>query len=297
MDRRFYSALLAVGVLLPPAALPQTPKANGKGPALPEGTQAHRDLRYGPHEERNTLDLYVPKSDEPLPLVVWVHGGGWQNGSKDGANNPALPLLKKGYAVAAINYRLSQHAVFPAQIEDCKAAVRFLRANAGKYNLNPDAFGVCGSSAGGHLVALLGTSGGEKDLEGDGGNQGVSTRVQAVCDFYGPTDFTRIGPPADPNGAVAKLLGGPLSEKKELVAKASPVTYVSKDDPPFLILHGDKDPLVPVSQSEQFHDALTKAGVDSTLVVVPGGVHSQRIGDGANADKIVAFFDKHLKKK
>ena len=122
--------------------------AQPKQPKLPAGVEAHRDLGYGPHKERHTLDVFTPKSDTPTPLVIWVHGGGWQQGSKNGGN-PAMALLEKGYAVAAINYRLSQHAVFPAQIEDCKAAVRFLRANAKKFNLNPDAFGAWGSSAGG----------------------------------------------------------------------------------------------------------------------------------------------------
>jgi acetyl esterase/lipase len=117
---------LAALALVAPARVEAQDK---KGPALPEGTKVETDLAYGPHKERNVLDLYLPKSEAPLPLVIWVHGGGWQNGSK-GGGGPALGLLAKGYAVASINYRLSQHAVYPAQIEDCKAAVRFLRANA-----------------------------------------------------------------------------------------------------------------------------------------------------------------------
>src|SRR5205823_8686811 len=126
-------------------------------------------LRYGPHLERNVLDLYrPPKAEGPVPLVIWVHGGGWQNGDK--SRTPALDLLARGYAVASINYRLSQHAPFPAQIHDCKAAVRFLRAHAAEYRLDPDRVGAWGMSAGGHLVALLGTSDGVKELEGDLGN-------------------------------------------------------------------------------------------------------------------------------
>src|SRR5262249_38247477 len=187
----FLALVAALALLASAGALSRSPqakekaKAQPKAPNIPEGTQTTRDLRYGPHQERNTLDLYVPKSDTPLPLVIWVHGGGWQDG-----NNPAMQLLKSGYAVASINYRLSQHAVFPAQIEDCKAAVRLLRANAKKYNLNPDAFGAWGASAGGHLVALLGTSGEVKELEGEvGESKDTSSRVQAVVDFYGPTDL------------------------------------------------------------------------------------------------------------
>jgi acetyl esterase/lipase len=276
--------------------------AAGAQPRLPEGTKAQRDLAYGPHE-RNKLDLYVPPGDGAKPLVIWVHGGGWAAGSK-GPNNPALPLLARGYAVAAINYRLSQHAPFPAQIEDCKAAVRYLRAHAGEYGLDPDHFGAWGASAGGHLVALLGTSGGVQELEGDGSNSGVSSRVQAVVDWFGPVDLTKMAEQAGPNSQLdhnapnspeSKLLGGPVQEKKELAAKANPVTYASKDDPPFLIIHGDKDPLVPHRQSEMLADALKSAGVDVTLVIVPGAGHGQGIGTPQNLAKIQAFLDKHLR--
>jgi acetyl esterase/lipase len=272
-------------------------------PRLPEGTKPYRDLGYGPHE-RNKLDLYVPPGDGAKPLIIWVHGGAWQGGSK-GPNNPAMPMLARGYAVAAINYRLSQHAKFPAQIEDCKAAVRYLRANAAKYSLDPNHFGAWGASAGGHLVALLGTSGDVKELEGDGGNPGVSSRVQAVCDWFGPVDLTKMaeqsGPESQldhnaPDSPEAKLLGGPVQEKKELAAKANPVTYVSKDDPPFLIIHGDKDPVVPYKQSHLLDDALKSAGVETTLLIIPGAAHGPGIGTRETFGKIQAFFDKHLRK-
>jgi acetyl esterase/lipase len=270
---------------------------------LPEGVTAHRDLEYGPHGERNMLDLFVPKADGPVPLIIWVHGGGWQNGSKNGGN-PAMPLLEKGYAVAAINYRLSAAAKFPAQIEDCKAAVRFLRAGAAKYGLNADRFGAWGSSAGGHLVALLGTSGDVKELEGDGRNGGVSSRVQAVCDWFGPTDLLQMNQMAGPGGRLdhdspnspeSKLIGGPFQENKEKAGRASPIKYVTADDPPFLFLHGDKDPLVPWQQSRILHDALKAAGVDSKLIVVAGAGHGQGIGTPENLAEITAFFDRILK--
>src|SRR5262249_44838326 len=155
-------------------------------PKLPEGTKAHANLEYVPGgHARQRLDLYVPaKADTPLPVIVWVHGGAWLGGGK-GGGGPAVPLVGKGYAVASINYRLSQHAVFPAQIEDCKAAIRWLRANAKTYNLNPERIGVWGASAGGHLVALLGTSGDALDREGKGGNADQSSRVQAAVGFFG----------------------------------------------------------------------------------------------------------------
>ena len=278
-----------------PADGPKQPP--DRGPRLPEGVKAERNLEYvsGGHE-RNKLDLYLPEAaGKPLPLVVWIHGGAWQGGSKEGC--PALPLLKKGYAVASINYRLSQHAVFPAQIEDCKAAIRWLRANAKKYHLDAGHIGVWGSSAGGHLVALLGTSGDVKELDGKGVNLDQSSRVQCVVDWFGPTDFTKMGGWHDgEKSPEARLIGGPVQANKEKAAKADPITYVSKDDPPFLIMHGEQDNTVPINQSELLHAALQKADVDSTFIRVPKAGHG---GPGFNSPentrKIEEFFDKHLK--
>src|SRR5260370_39954354 len=170
-----------------------TPGTRGQRPAqrprFPEGTKSLRDLEYvkGGHE-RQKLDLYLPeKSDDPLPLIIWIHGGAWMAGSKE--NPPGIELLKRGYALASINYRLSQHAKFPAQLEDCKAAIRWLRANATTYHLDPDRIGVWGASAGGHLVALLRTTGDVKELEGEEGNPQQSSGGQSVVDWFGPTDI------------------------------------------------------------------------------------------------------------
>lgn len=288
-------------------AFSASPAFAQKGPKLPEGTAEHRGLSYGSaHKERNTLDLFVPKSDKPLPLIVWVHGGAWSAGSKDGGN-PAMRFLEQGYAVAAINYRLSQHAVFPAQIADCKEAIRFLRDGAKKYNLNPDKFGAWGSSAGGHLVALLGTSAGAKELHfADSPRKDVSDAVQCVIDFYGPTDLLKIGAQSGAKSKIdhdaatspeSKLVGGAIQQNKEKAEKANPITYVSEASAPFLIVHGDADPLVPHAQSELLHDALKKAGVPVELITLKGAGHG---GAGFNAKdvqaKCEAFFEKHLKK-
>ncbi len=207
-------------------------------------------------------------------------------------------LVAKGYAVASINYRLSQHAIFPAQIEDCKAAIRWLRANAAQHHIDPDHVGVWGSSAGGHLVALLGTTGNVKELEGQGGNLDQSSRVQCVVDWFGPTDFATMGGSHDgPTSAEAKLLGGPVQENKEKARKASPLAYVSKDSAPFLIMHGDQDKSVPIQQSEALAEALKKAGIEATFVVVKGNGHG---GPGFNSPEnrklIEDFFAKHLAK-
>ncbi|MHC4799639.1 MAG: alpha/beta hydrolase fold domain-containing protein, partial [Planctomycetota bacterium] len=208
----------------------------------------------------------------------------------------------QGYAVASINYRLSQVAKYPAQIHDCKAAIRWLRANAKKYNLNPHRIGVWGSSAGGHLVALLGTTGDVKKLEGDLGNLKYSSRVQAVCDWFGPTDFLQGDANALPNSKYkhsapdspwSQLIGAPiLEENRDKIALANPITFVSKDDPPFLIMHGDKDNTVPFHQSVLLNQALKKAGVDVTFHPVKGAGHGFK---GHHVIPIIAkFFEKHL---
>ena len=205
--------------------------------------------------------------------------------------------LREGYAVASINYRLSQHAIFPAQIEDSKAAVRWLRAEGPKHGIDPDRIGVWGSSAGGHLVALLGATGDTKKFD-KGPRADVSSKVQAVCDFFGPTDFTLMSKfPStmdhdSPNAPEARLIGGPVQENKEKAASANPITYVSKGDPPFLILHGDKDPLVPLNQSEILAAALKKAGVEVTFHVVKGAGHG--FGGEEIREMVRRFFARHL---
>ena len=260
----------------------------------------HKDVEYVPGGHgRHKLDIYLPpkSGQEPLPVIVWIHGGAWRAGGKKEC--PVKPFVSKGYAVASINYRLSQHAVFPAQIEDCKAAIRFLRANADKYGFDPNGFGVWGASAGGHLAALLGTSGDTKDFD-KGENLGVSSRVQAVCDYFGPTDFTRMGSSwsrMDHDAADSPeslLIGGPVQENKRKCQRANPITYVTKDAPPFLIVHGEKDPLVPHNQSEILYQALQKAGVRAKFHTVAGGGHGG-FKDPAIERMVVDFFEKHLK--
>lgn len=270
------------------------------GLRVPEGVKVLRDLEYVTNgHERNRLDLYLPKEGKGVPLVVWVHGGGWQAGSKE--NCPAIPLTEKGYAVASINYRLSSHAIFPAQIIDCKAALRWLRARAAEYGYNADRIAVWGSSAGGHLVALLGTSGDVKEFD-QGENLKFSSRVQAVVDWFGPTDFTQMSKFSSSlkhdaaDSPESKLIGGAIQENKDKVARANPITYVTSDDAAFLIMHGDKDPLVPLNQSELLVTALKKVGVPVTLKVIEGAGHG---GAGFNSlesnQMIQKFLDTQIK--
>src|SRR5437867_1497125 len=241
-----------------------------------------------------TLDLYCPeKVSGPLPVIVWIHSGGWSRGRKERC--PAVTLVQDGYAVASIDYRLSSTAPFPAQIEDCKAAVRWLRANAAKYNLDADRIGAWGYSAGGHLAALLGTSGGVPELEGSGDNMQYSSQVQAVCDVAGPADLlamTNLGPRRI--SAIEGLLGGPLEKDKAKAIVASPIHYISKNDPPFLIVHGEGDRVVPVEQSQRLYEELRKAGVNATLKILPVG-HQAILMDAVKEAE--AFFDATLKKR
>lgn len=271
---------------------------------LPEGVVDHRDIDYvGDGHERHTLDLFLPpgEAESTRPLVIWIHGGAWLGGDKN--NCPALFLLRDGYAVASINYRLSQHATFPAQSHDCKSAIRWLRAHAEEYQLDADHFGVWGASAGGHLVALMGTAGDVEELEGDLGTTDVSSRVQAVCDFFGPSDFPNIAAHcteisrldhAAADSPEAKLIGGAISEMPDEAIAVSPITYVTDDDPPFLIVHGDADPIVPFLQSQVLHDALVAAEVESELITIEGGGHGG-FGQDDPRDEVREFFNEHLK--
>ena len=257
--------------------------APGRGPSLPAGIKAERNVPYVENGHRNqVLDLYLPEkpSDKPLPLMIWIHGGAWMGGSQ--ANPPVLYLVNKGFAVASVQYRFVQDAIWPAQAYDCKAAIRFLRANAAKYNFDPDRFGVGGDSAGGHLAAFIGTSGDVKEMEGDLGNTNVSSRVQAAIDWFGPTDLLLMGEQAGPksmiqhnstNSPESLLVGGLVQEKRDLAKTANPLTYIDKNDPPFLIMHGDKDQLVPLAQSLILAKALMDAGVELTMKTIPGAAH------------------------
>jgi acetyl esterase/lipase len=296
---RFAFALLFVTLAASPSfAQEQSPpqRRSGFAPPLPAGTRAKYDVPYVEGGGKSqSLDIFVPPgATKPMPLVIWVHGGGWQQGDK--AQSPAVGLLRWGYVVASINYRLTDEAIFPAQINDCKAAVRWLRAHAEEHHIDPDHIGAWGASAGGHLVALLGTAGDQKDLEGTGGNEKFPSNVQAVCDLFGPSDLAKVLDDTAANSALPKLLGGPLRQHLDDAKRASPITYVTKDDPPFLILHGTKDPLVNVRQSKWLDEALTKAGVESHLEILEGAGHGGReFVTLENRKMVLSFFDKHLK--
>ena len=222
-----------------PAAQGQAPQ--GQGRHVPDAIRAELDIQYaGTDNPRQRLDLYlpkIPKTDQRLPVVAHVHGGGWAEGDKRSDFGVVRPLVESGeYAVVSVGYRLSDEAIWPAQIHDCKAAIRWIRANATKYNLDPDRIGATGESAGGHLAAMLGAAGAVAALEGDlSEHVGVSSRVSCVVDQFGPTDFLMgsmltdligFSPLDSPNSPVFRLLGGPLSQNKDKARDASPITYV-----------------------------------------------------------------------
>ena len=284
--------------------------AQPAGLPLPEGAEAHRDLAYVLNgHERQKLDLYLPETPagRPLPLIVHIHGGGWRGGSKFPC--PVVGMVAQGYIVASVEYRFSQKALFPAQIQDCKAAIRWLRANSTRYDIDPEHIGVTGGSAGGHLSALIGTTGGTNVFAPLGGNEEQSDRVQAVCDIYGPTDFSTVMQQAADDRNVRNiftfnsssdpyslLIGASLEDNDDKTAAVSPVHYVNKDSPPTLILHGTHDTMVPFAQSEEFAAALKEKGVAVWLQALPGSGHGgPAFGKPEIAALTMAFFDRHLK--
>jgi acetyl esterase/lipase len=257
------AVLLAFVVLVAALLLAWDALRPQRVPRVPRGTTVRRNLAYvtGGHA-RQKLDVYVPKGARNPPLVILVHGGSFVEGDK--RDEDAAAFVTLGYAVASINYRYASDAAFPAQIEDCKAAVRWLRANAASYGYDPERFGARGSSAGGFLVTLLGVTGATSTYD-VGANLDVSARVQAVADRYGPIEYSGV----------------------------NVLRYVSKDCPPFIIVHGDRDPLVPYDQSELLVAALERAGVVVTLYTVKGGGHGGF--DDPNAEALVReFFATHL---
>ena len=294
----------------------------GNGCQVKQGIRVIKDLEYANYQYQGKtksllLDLYLPQtqSTEPSPLLIYIHGGGWREFSKEIC--PGEIVARKGWAIACINYRYSTEAIFPAQIHDAKGAVRWLRANAQEYNLDPNRFGAWGASAGGHLSALLGTSEGIAVLEGDWGNLDYSSSVQAVSNWYGPTDFTEVRPaftePISPTVlkeyrgkpwylytvVTTQLLGGSVAKNRELAQAANPITYIDPEDPPFMLLHGDLDKIVPISQSEILVSALQSEGVPVTFVRKPKMTHSYEGENGERFDPelinlTLDFFERTL---
>ena len=270
-----------------------------------------RDIAYAGVSPIERLDLYLPKdANATHPLVIWIHGGGWERGDKSlGPDAPPRRLVDAGFAVASVDYRLSHEAVFPAQIDDVKAAVRYLRANAASLGIDATRIGAWGDSAGGYLAALLGVTGDVATFDDASlGNAAVSSRVQAVVDWYGPSSLSsmdeqlaldhcakRVGPASS---VESRLIGASLATHAELAATASPITYVSADDPATMIEHGTADCVVPWQQSALLADALSHAigSTNVTQILHDGAGHGgATFTSEANLDRVAAFFAAHLR--
>lgn len=277
-------------------------------PTAPKGVVAHRDQVYARHGERELLlDVYAPEGngDEALPVILFLFGGGWESGNRHQAVRfDLIDYATEGYVVVTADYRYMTEIIYPAQIVDVKTALRWIRMNAERYRMDPERIGVIGPSAGGHLAALAGTANRPDELE-VGAPSDVPSHVHAVVNYFGPTDFLQgdahRDPDADPwnapDSAVSRLIGAPIESAPDKVALANPITFIDGSEPPFLIIHGDEDGLVPLHQSQILHAALKDAGVPSELLVVEGGDHGYG-GDFSkdeHAERVRAFFSRHLR--
>jgi acetyl esterase/lipase len=279
--------------------------------------QTWTDLAYASVSPAQKLDIYLPDGESPFPVVLWIHGGGWSRGDKAiQQTDPQMTLLQRGYAIVSVNYRFSDEAIFPAQIQDVKAALRWIRAHADEYQLDPNRIAAWGSSAGGHLAALLGTSDGIWDLQDAGlGNSEFSTEVRAVVDWFGPNDFLLLDPQLAENGyprtpekghnninsSESKLLGAPITERTDLVERANPIHYVTSKAPPFFLEHGTMDKSVPHQQSQMLYDALVKAIGKRKVKIrfLPTGhgasSPSDPFNDPYNIGLVIEFLDRWMK--
>ncbi len=295
MSFKVLFAVLLVVLTLP--ALGQEPAKAER--TAPEGVTWEKDIVFGKGGETELhLDIARPTATgKSLPCIVVIHGGGWRGGNFKLHVPQIFDFAKAGYVSATVQYRLVPTARWPAQIEDVKCAVRYLRANANKYSIDKQCFGAIGFSAGAHLSMLLGSMDEKDGLEGNGGSPAESSKVQAVVPYFGPTDLAAKDFPANVNGMIYDLLGGLPNEKPENFKAASPVNYIDKTDAPVLMFMGTKDRLVPYNQAYLLADSLTKAGVGGRVELILGADHGW---GGPELTRTVvstmAFFNDHLKK-
>jgi len=275
----------------------------------PTTASSYIDVAYATTSTAQKMDIYLPAGNGPFPVVVFIHGGAFKMGNKEMETTNAAFLVSKGYAAVTINYRLSGEAKFPAQIQDCKAAIRFLRANAAKYKLNPDKIASWGASAGGNLSALLGTSSGISELEGSElGNSSFSSKVLVSVDWFGPINFSTMDAEAAALGFTittnsatspeSQLMGAAVPTIPNQVAKANPTTYITTDDAAFFIQVGDADRNIPYTQSKNFYDALVavKGTTNVSFELIAGAGHGgTQFTASSNMEKVLAFLDKYMK--
>lgn len=266
-------------------------------PEVPDGVKYSTDVVYGTGGDTALhLDIAHPEAPESaLPCVVVIHGGAWRQGDKSAHTDLVLELAKRGYVAATVQYRFCPEHTFPAQIEDVKCAVRFLRAHTADWNIDPKRIAAVGFSAGAHLSMLLATMGPDDGFEGQGGSPDRLSKVRCAVSFAGPTDLDADDLPPVSQTLVRDFLGGPIAEKAEVAQQASPIEYLSRDDGPLLLFQGTKDPLVPHTQATKMADAMTAAGVDGRIELLIGAGHGW---DGARRERsleqMFEFLEQHL---
>lgn len=286
------------GFGLAAAALAALPLAAQQAP---EGVTVENDLEYAnPDGQHLQLNLARPSTGEgPFPAVVCIHGGGFRAGTRQSYDSLIRKLAQNGYVAATVTYRLAPKYPFPAAVHDVKAAVRWLRANAKRYHVDPDRIGATGGSAGGHLAQFLGVTADVKAFEGEGGHPEQSSRVACVVNYYGPSDFTQsYGKSVDASEVLPLFLGGNLEQARRRHIEASPLYWVTPHAAPTLCVHGTKDNYVAFEQATWLVDRLKAAGVEAELLALEGAGHGFRDADARRAEEAtLAFFNRHLKRK
>lgn len=275
----------------------QQPLAQILDPSIPLHEELNVEYGTGAGEPLR-LDLYAPKSlEQPTAAIVCIHGGGWYSGSKESFGDLAKYFAQHGYVAVTVQYRFAPKHRFPAQVEDVQCAVRWLRANAERYHIDPARIGAIGGSAGGHLALMLGLLNPADGMQGDGGNGDQPSKVQAVVNFFGPVDLARDEWPPVTEKMLVEFLAGKRSEIPDRYVAASPIHYIDAGDPPVLTFHGTKDPLVPYHQAELLHEALQAAGVFSQLESRPGQGHDFGTDFRERLKLSLEFFDKQIGNK
>jgi acetyl esterase/lipase len=296
---RFLTAAGCVGLVLALAFPPVTHAQDAKNLVIPESVTWEPGIEYSnPDNQHLQVNLARPKSgDGPFPAIICIHGGGFRAGHRDGYNNLCLRLAERGYVAITVSYRLAPKYQFPAAVHDVKAAVRWLRANAGKYKIDPQRIGVTGGSAGGHLAQFLGVTAGIKQFEGDGGNPDQSSAVACVVNVYGPSDFTKsYGKSVDAAEVLPLFLGGNVEQERRRHILASPLYWVTPEAAPTLCIHGTEDKYVAHEQAVWLIDRLKAAEVSAELLTLPGAGHGFKGEDAQKADQaLFDYFDRRLK--
>ncbi len=296
----FFSGSLAVALAWGLFAVPLPEAQRKKALAVPENVAFESGIEYAnPDDQRLQLNLARPKKgDGPFPAIICIHGGGFRAGKREGYDNQCIRLAQQGYVALTVSYRLAPKYPFPAAIHDVKAAVRWLRANAAKYRIDPERIGVTGGSAGGHLAQFLGVTADVKEFEGKAGNADQSSRVKCVVNVYGPSDFTKsYGKSVDAAEVLPLFLGGDLKTARQQHLRASPLYWVTPNAAPTLCIHWTDDKYVAREQAVWLIDRLKATGVEAELLTLEGAGHGFKGKEVETADKaMLAFFDKHLKK-